>query len=109
MLAIINIIVAIGLTILYALNQSTQLNFIGILTIIAAFLVSFILVMLVLILFSFCLFMPLKKQVKKHYGNIKLYIFILCIYLDSYIELESSLREKKIYQIIKTLLFTQII
>lgn len=50
MLGILNVIFAIGLTILYSLNQGIQLNFLGVLYILLAFVISFIIMFLVIFL-----------------------------------------------------------
>lgn len=57
MLAILNFVLAIGLTVIYSINQGIQLNFLGVLWILLAFIISFLIVclafMIILIIFVF--------------------------------------------------------
>jgi 1-acyl-sn-glycerol-3-phosphate acyltransferase len=65
MIAVLNFLVAIGLTIIYSINQGIQLNFLGILWILLAFVISFIIVCLVFSLFFLGFIFATEKMNRK--------------------------------------------
>lgn len=65
MLAILNILIAVFMTVIYSININVQLNFLGILTILAVFIVSFLIVFIVLILVFVIFIYAFEKTNKK--------------------------------------------